>query len=206
MSATATPAMPSSSPRRILLATDATPVSADATAAAIDLAAQAGATLIVVSVVDPARLRSPGGVFRARVDDVRADREVALRATIDVARGRGVRGQYLIWEGEPGQALVEAAASEGADLIIIGSHGRGPLSRLLLGSVSSFVVEHADRQVIVVRPGDRLGDVWPPDMAGRDRSGTGLGAVDRQAGRSALGAMTGRGQSAPPSRATRPSR
>ena len=57
----------------------------------------------------------------------------------------------LIWEGEPGEAIVAAADSENADLIVVGSHGRSGVSRFLIGSVSDFVVRHAHCPVMGVR-------------------------------------------------------
>jgi nucleotide-binding universal stress UspA family protein len=44
------------------------------------------------------------------------------------------------------------AADVGADVIVVGSHGRGAIERLLLGSVSEQVVRHAPCPVLVVRP------------------------------------------------------
>jgi nucleotide-binding universal stress UspA family protein len=55
-----------------------------------------------------------------------------------------------VWEGEPGESILEAALAEGADLIVIGSHGRGPIGRRILGSVSQHVVMRAAVPVIVV--------------------------------------------------------
>ncbi len=146
-----------------MVATDATPTSAGAERAGIQLAARVGASLILLSVIDPSRLRSPGGPFYTRVDQVRHQREAALGNLVDVARAKGIPAQFLIWEGPPGPSVVEAAAAEEADVIVVGSHGRGPVGRLLLGSVSSHIVDHGGRTVVVVKPGQRLDDVWPQD-------------------------------------------
>jgi nucleotide-binding universal stress UspA family protein len=148
-------------PRRVLVATDGSPTSAAAERAGIELAALAHASLIVVSVIDPSGLRLPGGRFLSRVDQVRAHREQALTQTIQDARRRGIAAQFLIWEGDAGDGVIEAAEAEGADLIIVGTRALGPVGRLLLGSVSSHVVAHARCPVLVLRKGDRLVDVWP---------------------------------------------
>lgn len=55
-------------------------------------------------------------------------------------------------EGEPAGAILDAAQQWGADLIVVGSHGRSGLDRFLLGSVSDRVVRHARCSVQVVRP------------------------------------------------------
>jgi nucleotide-binding universal stress UspA family protein len=158
-------------PRRVLLATDTSSASGSAEKAAIELAARVGASLIVLSVIDPSRLRLPGGLFHTRVDQVRAQREAAVTGIVEEARRRGIAAQFLIWEGDPGTSVVEAALAEGADVIVVGSHARGPFGRLLLGSVSSFVVDHGGRRVVVIPPGRRLDDVWAgeanPDAAGQ---------------------------------------
>jgi len=148
-------------PRRVLLATDTSSASTSAEHAAIELAARVGASLIVLSVIDPSRLRLPGGLFHTRVDQVRAQREVAITGIVEEARRRGVSTQFLIWEGDPGPSVVEAAIAEGADVTVVGSHARGPFGRLLLGSVSSFVVDHGGRSVVVIPPGQGLDDIWP---------------------------------------------
>lgn len=148
-------------PRRVLVATDTSWTSVAAETAGIELSSRANARLILLSVIDPSRLRLPGGIFHTRVDQVRAERESALAKLVAKARESGVVAQFLIWEGDPGACVGEAAEAEAADVILVGSHGRGPVGRLLLGSVSSYVVAHGRLPVVVVRPGQQLDDVWP---------------------------------------------
>jgi len=136
---------------KVLLATDLTGASAAATDEAFALAQRLGAALLVVSVIDPGSLRLPGGRWTERVDQVRARREAAAEHLIDRGRGLGVPVQCLVWVGDPGESIVEAADAEGADMILVGSHGRGAVGRVLLGSVSDFVVRHANCPVLVVR-------------------------------------------------------
>ncbi|MFL5778450.1 MAG: universal stress protein [Chloroflexota bacterium] len=136
---------------RILLATDLSPASDLATDHAFRLAGQTGASLLIVSVIDPLELQLPGGGFGTRVDQVRERREAA--ATALVARGRraGVAVAFLIWEGDPGESIVAAAEAEQVDIVLVGTHGRGPIGRLFVGSVSDHVVRHAPCPVLVVR-------------------------------------------------------
>jgi nucleotide-binding universal stress UspA family protein len=148
------------------VATDTSTTSAGAERAGVEIAGQMGASLVFVSVIDPARLRLPGGLFHTRVDQVRSQREAALARTVAQARDLGVAAQFLIWEGEPGSSVIDAADAEGADLIVVGSHNRGPIGRRLLGSVSSYVVRHARGQVVIVRPDQGLGDAWPASSDG----------------------------------------
>ena len=136
----------------ILLATDASSASSAATLHAIDLAARLGAQLVVLTVMSTAaRDRDPREV-RANPVGRRDERTEAVQQVVDRARAEGARATSLIWDGEPGEAIVEAADAESADLIIVGSHERSVVGRFFLGSVSDYVLRHAKAPVMVVRP------------------------------------------------------
>ena len=137
--------------RTVMLATDLSTASDAATTVALDLAASLNARLLAVSVVDPGSLRLPGGRYATRVDQVRTERERFAQEL--VARGRSMRVtvDFLVWEGDPGEAIIDAAQAEGADMIVVGSHGRGTVGRFLIGSVSDHVVRNASCPVLVVR-------------------------------------------------------
>lgn len=136
--------------RRILLATDLSTASDAATVQAMDLARSLSAELVVVSVIDPAA-DPVTGLRATRIDRLREARLEAAQALVARGRIEGVRVSFLVWEGAPGEAIVEAAASEQVDLIVVGSHGRGGMGRFLLGSVSDYVVRRAPCPVLVVR-------------------------------------------------------
>lgn len=138
--------------RQIILATDLGPASAAATDEAFRLAAALGAQLLAVSVIDPRTLQLPGGRFRSRVDQERGRLEEAAAELVLRGRRAQVPTSFLIWEGDPAESIVDAAKSEGADIIVVGSHGRAALGRALIGSVSDQVVRHAPCPVMVVRP------------------------------------------------------
>ena len=139
--------------RTVVLATDLSPTSEAATSAALDLAGTLGARLLAVSVIDLGSLRLPGGRFRQRVDQVRSEREHVAQSLVARGRSIGVAVDFLVWEGDPGESIIEAATAESADMIVVGSHGRGTVSRFLIGSVSDHVVRNAQCPVLVVRPG-----------------------------------------------------
>jgi nucleotide-binding universal stress UspA family protein len=123
----------------ILLATDASRASRAAEEQAIELAARLGARLVVVSACSG----SP---------DVRSARVLAVERVVQRARAAGANAAGMTWDGEAGEAIVEAAVAEHADLIVVGTHERGAVGRLFLGSVSDHVVRHARCPVMVVRP------------------------------------------------------
>ncbi len=136
----------------ILVATDGSPASAAASDEAIDLALRLGARLIVINVVNVAELTTASSMFPGTVFTAREEAEAIARAVVDDARRSGVIATYLTWEGQPGEAIVAAAEAESADLVVVGTHGRSVIGRLLLGSVSEYVVRHSRAPVLVVRP------------------------------------------------------
>jgi nucleotide-binding universal stress UspA family protein len=145
-------ARPASGIRKLLLATDLSEASESATDHAFDLASSLDAALLIVSVIDPGSLLLPGGRFRARIDQVRERREQLAQALVERGRGLGIDVSFLVWTGDPGDQIVEAAEAEHVDMVLVGSHGRGAVGRLFLGSVSEHVVRNAPCPVLVVRP------------------------------------------------------
>jgi nucleotide-binding universal stress UspA family protein len=135
----------------ILLATDGSPASEGASEEAIDLAVQVEAHLLVVSVLAASSRPSEAPADAAGPADSRDSLTAKAQAIVQRARAAGANATFLVWEGEPGEAIVAAADSENADLIVVGSHGRSGVSRFLIGSVSDFVVRHAHCPVMVVR-------------------------------------------------------
>lgn len=136
----------------ILLATDGSPSAAQATAAAIDLAAATGAPLHVVtawsapvSSYDTLPLLIGPELIEAEHDKAR---ETVARA---VAQAAGVAATPEVREGFAVDAICEAARDTGASLVVVGAHGWGPLRRLVFGSVSRGVLHHAPCPVLVVR-------------------------------------------------------
>ena len=142
---------PSPAIRQIMLATDLGPASAAATDAALRLAGALQASLLAVSVIDPRTLQLPGGRFRSRIDQERGRLEAAAAELVLRGRRDHVPTSFLIWEGDPAESIIDAAQSEGADMIVVGSHGRGAIGRALIGSVSDQVVRHAPCPILVVR-------------------------------------------------------
>jgi nucleotide-binding universal stress UspA family protein len=140
---------PDGTPERVLLAIDLTAASSGAIEQAISMAAADHADLLVFSVVEPSSLHLPGGRPR-RVDQERDRLESGVRTVVGRARASGVAATYLIWEGDAAESILEASASEGADVNVLGSRRRTDLRRLLLGSVSSEVSRRAACRVVVV--------------------------------------------------------
>ena len=137
--------------RTILLASDLTAASAPAEDLAFELAARLDGELLLVSVIDPRALWLSNGGFRQRIDQAREDRQIAAQGIVERGHRDGVAMRTLIWEGDPAESIVEAAIAESVDLIVVGSHGRRGVDRLVMGSVSEQVVRTSPVPVVVAR-------------------------------------------------------
>src|SRR5438876_9813036 len=94
----------------VLLATDLSPASDVATERAIALTAQLGARLLVVNVIDAGRGLLLRPLSRGRPVEEREARSAAAQRVVQQARAAGARATFLIWDGEPGDAILGAAA------------------------------------------------------------------------------------------------
>jgi nucleotide-binding universal stress UspA family protein len=95
----------------------------------------------------------PSAAVRAAgmVEGIReSQEELVARSQKKLTEG-GLHAEGRVIEGDPREALLEEAKQEGIDLIVVGSHGRTGLEKLLMGSVASHVVAHAPCSVLVVR-------------------------------------------------------
>jgi universal stress protein A len=122
------------------------------------IAARFGAALVLLHVVDTtanALVGSPGGVLAPPPPPALYEelREEARRALAELgARAPGAR--TLLREGTPRTEILAVAKEVGADLIVMGTHGRTGLAHLLFGSVAEYVVRHAPVPVFTVRRPD----------------------------------------------------
>lgn len=113
----------------------------------------------VVSVVPPSFAWQSGlaavgpsaeGLEQAIRADMNEHQHVVEEAAQRLARA-GHRAGTSVVEGQPAAELIRVAADRGADLIVLGTHGRTGLARLLLGSVARNVLLHASTSVLIVR-------------------------------------------------------
>lgn len=89
--------------------------------------------------------------FSGLVDEVtKIHREVASRQAKKLTDA-GFTAESRVLDGDPRSALIEEARRENADLLIVASHGRTGIDKLVMGSVASHIVTHAPCSVVVVR-------------------------------------------------------
>ncbi len=145
--------------KRILVATDGSKLSNLAVSSGIDLAKLTGADMVIMKVVP----RYPKSYFEgsvplsmdelARVEKTWHDEGQAVVDTVrDSAAKEGVKAKGVIVKSDlVAEAIIATAKKHKADLIVMASHGRRGLKRLLLGSETQQVLTHSHIPVLVLR-------------------------------------------------------
>lgn len=138
---------------RILVPTDGSAGVERAIEQAVEIAAAHGSTIHAVYVVNTANFASlPMETSWEGVNDMlREEGEEALARVREIADVHDVPVQTRMLEGGPSNEIVAFATEEGCDLIVMGTHGRGGIDRLLLGSVAERVVRSSPVPVLTVR-------------------------------------------------------
>ena len=142
---------------KILLGIDDSPFSR----AALDFVRKAtwapDSKVIVVSAVKPAIMAysemyvPPAIAVEEMLQEEKKEHlELVSQAEKDL-RSAGLATEARVLMGDPREAIVDAAYEERADLVVVGSHGRSGLKKLLMGSVASHVVTHAPCNVLVIK-------------------------------------------------------
>jgi nucleotide-binding universal stress UspA family protein len=144
--------------RRILHATDFSGASRPALAKAIALARQNQAPLSIVHALPPPVVPIggdfgylPATTYEAIDRSARQHARKQLTALVGRARKAGVRATALLLDGAPHEQIPRAVRRARADLLVIGTHGRTGLSKMLLGSVAERVIRFASCPVLTVR-------------------------------------------------------
>lgn len=134
--------------KKILFATDFSPSSEAALAMAVSLARESNATLMLVHVQEPPMAFGGGETYVGPLETVE---ELSSMLANLVGKDAGIPVERRIVVGEPANEIVELAEENDVDLIVIGSHGRTGVARLLMGSVAEAVVRRAKCAVLTVK-------------------------------------------------------
>ncbi|QSG12561.1 Nucleotide-binding protein, UspA family [Halapricum desulfuricans] len=138
---------------RILLPTDGSEEIEPVIEHAVELAAHHDATLHALYVLDTASLNSlPMETSWDTISSILEEEGTAALDVIDEYADDVVIERKIV-EGSPSRRIVQYAEDEGMDLIVMGTHGRGGIDRLLLGSVAERVVRTSSVPVLTVRVG-----------------------------------------------------
>lgn len=140
--------------KQILVPIDGSECSLYALELAANFAREQQARLSIITVVDPAKAAAMAfgeASMAAACLDALEDEGRAL-AQDAASRVRAIWAcDVTVLDGPPVDAIIDYARESGADLIVIGSHGRTGLPRLLLGSVAEGVIRNAGTPVLVAR-------------------------------------------------------
>ena len=141
---------------KILFPTDFSHTGDAALALATALARDTGATLLIVHVEEPPVAYGGGELYYGIPNPATEDLERMLHEIRP--KDPDVPCEYQLIAGDPATAVVRLAEKEGVDLIVMGTHGRAGLSRLLMGSVAEAVVRRAKCPVLTFKqPADDAG-------------------------------------------------
>jgi universal stress protein A len=141
---------------KILYATDYSKASARALDEAIAMAKQNGAELLVLHVIDPVppyvAAEDIGGaeLYMKLEQTTQQDAETSMNKLMEKLRKLKLNAKSLLLRGTPPEQIVRTAKNRRANLIVIGTHGRTGLSKLLMGSVANKVVSTAHCPVLSV--------------------------------------------------------
>ena len=143
--------------KHILIATDGSDLADKAIVQGVDLAKALGARVTVVTVTEPwatqvmgdAAVAFPFDDYEKAVSANAAD--ILAKAAAVVAKAGGTCATLHVKERWPAEGILETATSQACDLIVMSSHGRRGLTRLLLGSQAQNVVTHSTIPVLVCR-------------------------------------------------------
>ncbi len=143
--------------KNVLVATDFGDASDTALTYGRALARTFGARLHLLHVTENVFMKALGGdayitVFPEIQKDIDDAARTELRARVDADTPTTVA---LLTSNAPATSIVEYAKTEGIDLIVVGTHGRGAVAHLLMGSVAERVVRTAPCPVLTVRQSER---------------------------------------------------
>ncbi|TVP48232.1 MAG: universal stress protein [Gemmatimonadales bacterium] len=164
-------------PYRIVVPLDGSRFGERALPLALSVAERTGGSLELITIAVPV-VQSAGGRDAAVTGDDSGDRgEVRARAYLDevadrirVAGYEGALVRDVISPGNAARSIVRRVAEVEADLVIMTTHGRGPLQRAWLGSTADGVIRRSPCPVLLVRPPDALAETEPEDRPPIDLS------------------------------------
>ncbi|MBI5640926.1 MAG: universal stress protein [Nitrospirae bacterium] len=141
--------------KRILFATDFSEGSSHALPYAVDMAKQYGARLYFVYVIYDVAKTAGWYVPHVSIDEVYKDMEKSAKAELEKSFIDEMRGfkdmEHVVLKGIPYEEITKFAAENKIDLIVLGTHGRRGIDRMLFGSTAEQVVRNAPCPVLSVR-------------------------------------------------------
>ncbi|MHB1679122.1 MAG: universal stress protein [bacterium] len=140
--------------KKILCPVDFSETSINASSKAIELAKELGSTIIFIHIIDINLMQNAGDLSFGSIDmyETLAEEEKGLLKKLEqLAISKGVVVKTTLTHGIPHEIIFETAKNEMCELIVMGTHGRTGLSRVLLGSVAESIVRRTDLPVLLFR-------------------------------------------------------
>jgi nucleotide-binding universal stress UspA family protein len=137
--------------KRIVIATDGSAGAREAVETGLSLARGMGASVTLVYVRAKPRSIVGDPLYQRSLSSELAQARATLDEATALAEEAGVDFESEILEGNPADRVAEVARNRDADLIVVGSRGRGAFAGAVLGSVSLDLAHRADRPVLVAR-------------------------------------------------------
>jgi nucleotide-binding universal stress UspA family protein len=137
---------------KILVAHDGSAHADKALGEASRMAVQMGAEVTIMTVApDLCLTEVSDSECKLITESLLSEAEGAMKKVAAELATQGVTAEIVIKDGHPAEMIIDTAKEIGADLIVVGSHGRHGAGRFFLGSVSAKVVEHAPCHVLVIK-------------------------------------------------------
>jgi nucleotide-binding universal stress UspA family protein len=139
--------------KKILIATDGSSYSANAAEYGVGIAKMLKAEVLAVNVVDDVVLVQ----LKKFSDNANVEQEMSrdgqkyVDYVVNLAKKQGVKAEAVVTKGQPFEQIVKLAQTSKIDLIVMGTHGYRGSERILIGSVTTRVIEYSSCPVLVCR-------------------------------------------------------
>jgi nucleotide-binding universal stress UspA family protein len=138
-------------PKKIIAAIDFSESSLLAMETALGLVPDRGGVLYLLHVLEVPRGIDPIGVLQPSIEELDAEALERLQELVPDNPDKDVQIERLVVQGSPAKTIAGQAREHSADMIVVGTHGRSGLARMLLGSTAEALLRQAPCQVLVVK-------------------------------------------------------
>ena len=136
--------------KKILIAIDDGPISEKVALNGFQLGQQLNAEIALVSITDTSLMRNADGVTPEEMEDS-AKGELRKNQQVLIAKVfKDFKVSTFVEDGKPSEMILKVADEWGADLIVLGTHGRTGLKHLLMGSVAERVMRHSLKPLVII--------------------------------------------------------
>ncbi|MDN5204764.1 universal stress protein [Fulvivirgaceae bacterium BMA10] len=137
--------------RKVMIAVDGSECANQAALKGFELARQLDASIALIYVIDKGKSLGNIEAGTFPMEALEAMEKEAMEAVQAIqAKAKGLRTELFTPEGDPKRDILNTAMDWGADMIIVGSRGHSALEKLILGSVSEYLLHHSTIPVMVV--------------------------------------------------------